>query len=131
MISPSWKAQPTLAAPSVPADEPSRPTPITTPATASHSRPDSLAFISQAAKTAVTARFAAMIAWTANSGSLRSATSWATNPTMSISTLHTNRHWPSIRTTRPGSTRCSDSALAAERWLARRTAIACMTEAIP
>ena len=74
-ISASWKAKPTVAAPSAPADDPSSPTPTTTPATASHSRRLSRTCISQAAKTAVTARLEAMIACTANSGSRCKATS--------------------------------------------------------
>ena len=52
---------PTAAAPWLPADEPSRPTPTTTAVTAIHSRPVSTACISQEAKTAVTARLAAMM----------------------------------------------------------------------
>ena len=56
------------------------------------------------ARTAITARFAATIAWTANSGSRRSATSWAMKPRRSMTTLTTNRHWLSMRGTRPGST---------------------------
>ncbi len=90
-----------------PAEEPSSPTPMTTPVTASHSRQDSSRWISQAATTAVTARLAAMMAWTANSGRRRSAMSWATNPTRSSARLAMKRHWCSIRSTRPGSTRPS------------------------
>ena len=41
----------------------------------------------------------------------------------------TNRHWCSIRTTRPGST--PPEASSADLWLAARTAIACITEATP
>ena len=98
--------------------------------TASHSRRDSVAPMSTAARTATTARFAATIAWTANSGSRRSATSCAMKPRRSMTTLTTNRHWLSIRGTRPGST---PPALAwdCDRLLASRTATACITEAIP
>ena len=116
-----------------PADDPSIPTPTTTPATASHSRQDSSRWISQAATTAVTARLAAIIAWTANSGRRRSATSWATNPTRSSARLAMKRHWCSMRRTRPGST-FPNAELPADlgvRRLAARAAMACMTAATP
>ena len=154
---PAWDA------PSGPADVPSRPTPVTTPPTATHSRQRSTAPISHVAQTAVTARFAAIIAWTANSGSRCSATSWARKPTVSSPRLATNRHWCSIRTISPGSTPGGPAAAplclaaapsgpavalsgpgaapsrpgaapvrpAAGRWVAARTAIACITEATP
>ena len=44
--------------------------------------------------------------------------------------LATNRHWCSIRTTRPGSTP-PEATSSGSRWLALRTAIACITEATP
>ena len=88
--------------------------------------------MSQDAKTAVTARLDAMIACTANIGNCRSAMSWATNPTKSIAMLARNRPCRSMRTSRPGSTPCPASpATSAVRLLAARTAIACMTAAIP
>ena len=124
----------TPRAPSAPADVPSRPTPTTTPATASHSRQASCTSISQAASTAVTARLPATMAWTANTGSRRSATSWARKPIRSRPRLATNRHWCSIRTIRPGSTlpsAVSGTPPPGVRRLAARTATACMTEAIP
>ncbi len=133
-ISASWKAGSTSAAPSAPADEPSSPTPTTTPVTDSHSRRLSLTCISQAANTAVTARFAAIMACTAKIGSRCNATSWATNPTRSMPRLTMKRHWPSSRTTRPGSTRsaaASPARMRAGRRLADWIAIACSTAAIP
>ena len=74
----------------------------------------------------MTARFAATMAWTANSGSRCSATSWARKPRVSMATLATKRHWCSSLGTRPGSTPVSPALV-----LASRTAIACMTEATP
>ena len=133
-ISAIWNPGPTVVAPSAPAEEPSRPTPTTTPATASHSRQLSRTCISQAANTAVTARLDAITACTANSGSRRSATSWARNPTMSMPRLARKRHWPSSRTSRRGSTRAaagSPSRIRADRRLVARTATACMTAATP
>ena len=124
----------TAVAPSAPADAPSRPTPTTTPATASHSRQASSTLISHAASTAVTARLPATIACTANSGSRRNATSWARNPIRSRARLATNRHWRSMRTTRPGSTLPSGvpgAPPSGDRRLAARTATACITAAIP
>ena len=82
------------------------------------------------ARTAITARLAATIAWTANSGSRCSATSWARKPKRSMTMLATNRHWLSRRGTRPGSTPPA-LAWACERLLALRTATACITDAIP
>jgi hypothetical protein len=133
-ISAIWNPAPTVAAPSAPAEELSRPIPTTTPLTASHSRQLSRTPISQAANTAVTARFDAMTACTANSGSRCSATSWAMNPIRSMPMLATKRHWPSSRTSRPGSTRPAagfPSRSLADRRLAERIAMACMTAAIP
>ena len=103
-MSASLKTAPAWWAPSAPADEPSRPTPATTPVTASHSRQDSETPITTQASTAMTARFAATMAWTANSGSRCSAISWARKPRVSMATLATKRHWCSSRGTRPGST---------------------------
>ena len=90
--------------------------------------------MSHAASTAVTARLDAITACTANSGSRRSATSWARNPMMSMPRLATKRHWPSSRTIRPGSTRPAaglPSRIRAGLRLAERTAMACMTAATP
>ena len=129
-ISAILKAPPAVVAPSAPADEPSSPTPATTPMTASHSRSDSVAPMTTEARTAITARLAATIAWTANSGSRCSATSWAMKPSRSMNMLATNRHWCSMRGTRPASMPPS-LAWARDRLLASRTAIACMTEATP
>ncbi len=47
-----------------------------------------------------------------------------------MTTLTTNRHWLSMRGTRPGSTPPA-LAWACDRLLASRTATACMTDAIP
>ncbi len=85
--------------------------------------------ITREATTAVTARFAATKACTAKRGSRCRATNCATKPSMSRQMLTTNRHWCSIRTTRPGSTPAF--AWSGDRWLAARTAIACITEATP
>jgi hypothetical protein len=68
-MSASLNTAPTCAAPSEPAEEPSRPTPATTPKTAVHSRQDSCTPITRDATTAVTARFDATKACTAKSGS--------------------------------------------------------------
>jgi hypothetical protein len=128
-MSASLNTLPTCAAPSAPAEEPSRPTPATTPSTAAHSRQDSFTLITREATTAVTARFDATNAWTANSGSFCRAMSWATKPSTSRPMLTTNRHWRSSRMTRPGST--PPEASAAGLLLAARTAIACITAAMP
>ena len=129
-ISAILKAPPAVLAPSAPADEPSSPTPATTPPTASHSRSDSVAPMITVARTAITARLAATIAWTANSGSRCSATSCAMKPSRSMNMLTTNRHWCSMRGTRPASS-AARAAWACDRLLASRTATACMTEATP
>jgi hypothetical protein len=100
----SLNTAPAWLAPSAPAEDPSSPTPATTPVTAAHSRHDSATPITSEATTAVTARFEATIAWTANSGIRRSATSCAMNPSVSRHRLATNRHCRSMRGTRPGST---------------------------
>ena len=120
-----------MVAPSAPADDPSSPTPATTPPTASHSRSDSVAPMTTVARTAITARLAATIAWTANSGSRCSATSCAMKPSRSMPMLATNRHWCSMRGTRPASMPPPSPAWAGDRLLASRTATACMTEATP
>ena len=131
-MSPSSNSDPTRFAPSAPADNPSSPTPTMTPPTASHSRPVRRIRMSQAANTAVTARLAAIIAWTANNGSRRSATSWATKPSTSIMMLPRNSPWRSIRTSRPVSTPCPAWPTSATlRLLAARTLMACSTEAMP
>src|SRR5579875_2049887 len=128
-MSASLNTAPTCAAPSAPAEAPSRATPATTPNTASHSRQASVTPMTLEAATAVTARFEATKACTANSGSRCRATSWATKPAASRQMLATNRHWPSSRTTRPGST--EPAASPGGRRLAARTAIAWITEAMP
>ncbi len=92
--------------------------------------------MSQVAQTAVTARFAAIMAWTANSGSRCSAISWPMKPSVSRPRLATKRHWRSIRTSRPGSrpagaVPASPSVPGAGRWLAVRAATACITDATP
>jgi hypothetical protein len=91
-MSASLNTAPTCAAPSAPAVEPSRPTPATTPNTAVHSRQDRVTLITREATTAVTARFDATNAWTANNGSRCRAMSWATKPSPSRPMLTTNRH---------------------------------------
>ena len=86
--------------------------------------------ITREATTAVTARLDATKACTTNRGSRCRATSWARKPSASRQMLATNRHWCSMRTTRPGSTP-PDAASCGPRWLAARTAMACITEATP
>ena len=127
------KTAPAWWAPSAPADEPSSPTPATTPVTAAHSRQERETPITSEARTAITARLAATIAWTAKSGSRCSATSCARKPRVSMTTLATKRHWCSMRGSRPGSTPAAAPSCAPPtvRLLASRTATACMTEATP
>ncbi len=134
IISAISKGGSTSVAPCAPAEAPSRPTPTITPVTARHSRSLRRTFIINAANTAVTARLDAITACTAKSGSRRSATSWARNPMMSMPRLARKRHWPSRRTSRPGSTRSAagpPSRIRSGRRLAERMAMACMTAATP
>ena len=129
-MSASLNTAPAWVAPSAPALDPSSPTPATTPVTATHSRQDSATLITSEAKTAVTARFDATIAWTANSGSRCRAMSCATNPRASRHKLTTNRHCRSMRGSRPGSTPPA-SASSGLRLLASCAATDCITDAIP